>query len=88
MIVNLSRAVLGQSGTGHFEPIGGYNAKARKVLLMDTARFKYPPHWVDEELLYRSIIDLRGDGEPRGFICLTRKANPIDRATRPPAKVR
>ena len=88
MIVNLSRSVLGQSGSGHFCPVGGYNAQARKVLLLDTARFKYPPHWVDEQLLYESLCDARGDGEPRGFICLTRKASPADRAKLLPAKVR
>ena len=85
MIVNLSRKVLGQSGAGHFCPIGGYDEKTRKVLLLDTARFKYPPHWVDIELLYESIYEKRGDGEPRGFICLSRKASPVERKTLPPA---
>lgn len=84
-IINLSRSVLGQTGVGHFCPVGGYNVETRKVLLLDTARFKYPPHWVDIELLYASICEKRGDGEPRGFICLARKATPIERKTLPPA---
>ena len=87
-IINLSRQTLDQTGGGHFTPVGGYNAKTRKVLLLDTARFKYPPHWVDIELLYESIKALRGDGEPRGFIMLTRKSSQLERSTQPPAKVR
>jgi len=47
VICNLGRGVLGQTGDGHFCPIGGYNIEARKVFCFDTARFKYPPHWVD-----------------------------------------
>jgi len=75
-ICNLGRKVLGQTGEGHFCPIGGYNAEARKVLLMDTARFKYPPHWVDIEMLYNSVCTIDKDtGASRGFILLARKAN-------------
>ncbi len=51
-MANISRKVLSQTGDGHFTPIGGYHEKTDKVLLFDTARFKYPPHWVDIELLH------------------------------------
>ena len=57
--------------------------------MMDTARFKYPPHWVDIEMLYKSICTTDSDsGELRGFILLTRKANHKDRATLPPTLLR
>lgn len=36
-----SRKNLGQSGDGHFSPIGGYNREKDLVLLLDVARFKY-----------------------------------------------
>ena len=56
---------------------------------MDTARFKYPPHWVDIKMLYKSICTTDPDtGALRGFILLTRKANNNDRATLPPSLVR
>jgi hypothetical protein len=42
---NLSRS-LGCTGDGHFSPIGGYHKARDLVLILDTARFKYPPHWV------------------------------------------
>jgi len=54
-MVNVSRKILDQTGDGHFCPIGGFNNNAKKVLMLDTARFKYPPHWVDIDLLYDSI---------------------------------
>jgi glutathione gamma-glutamylcysteinyltransferase len=45
MICAYSRQVLGQSGEGHFSPIGGYHPASDHVLIMDVARFKYPAHW-------------------------------------------
>lgn len=41
------------AGDGHFSPIGGYSAKEDLVLILDTARFKYPPHWVPLEMLHK-----------------------------------
>jgi len=54
--------VLKQSGEGHFVPIGGLSIEDEKVFLFDTARFKYPPHWITLKLLYESIYAKRGDG--------------------------
>ena len=34
------------TGDGHFSPVGGYHPEKDLVLILDTARFKYPPHWV------------------------------------------
>ena len=46
MIVSYSRKALDQMGEGHFSPNGGYEAQTDSVLLLDVARFKYPPHWL------------------------------------------
>lgn len=70
-----SRKTLGQSGDGHFSPIGGYDARSDMVLLLDVARFKYPPHWVPLPLLYEAM--LRHDnatGKPRGWVLVTKAA--------------
>ena len=65
---------MNQTGDGHFCPIGGFDKKARKVLLLDTARFKYPPHWVDIELLYEAMNTKdEVTGLLRGMILSTRK---------------
>ena len=74
MICNTSRQVLKQTGDGHFVPIGGFNHVANKVLLLDTARFKYQPHWVNLEWLYEAVCthDEESD-KKRGIIIATRK---------------
>ena len=57
--------------------------------MMDTARFKYPPHWVDIDMLYKSVCTTDPDtGSLRGLILMARKANKKDRATLPPALAR
>ena len=44
-----------QTGTGHFSPIGGYHAGQDMALILDVARFKYPPHWVPLPLLWEAM---------------------------------
>lgn len=55
LVANYSRAKLGQTGSGHFSPVGGYHPEKDLVLLFDVARFKYPPHWVPLSLLYKAM---------------------------------
>ncbi len=55
MAAAYSRKVLGQTGDGHFSPIGGYHPQRDLVLLLDVARFKYPPHWVPLPLLWEAF---------------------------------
>lgn len=71
LVVNYSRRGLGQTGDGHFSPIGGYHADSDSVLLLDTARFKYPPHWAPLELVF-SAMQARDDatGLHRGWLGL------------------
>ena len=76
MVLSYSRKALGQTGDGHFSPLGGYNAAKDMVLIMDVARFKYPPHWVPLPLLWKAM-QLR-DAEtalPRGYVVLRRLAS-------------
>lgn len=58
LISSYSRATLGQSGDGHFSPLGGYHAGRDMVLIFDVARFKYPPHWISVELLWKGMKGL------------------------------
>lgn len=39
----------------HFSPVGGYHPQLDLVLVMDTARFKYPPHWVPLPTLFQCV---------------------------------
>lgn len=55
LIVGYNRQVMSQTGTGHFSPVGGYHAGRDMALIMDVARFKYPPHWVPVPLLWEAM---------------------------------
>ncbi len=58
LVVSYNRKALGQTGSGHFSPIGGYEPSTDRVLIMDVARFKYPPHWTKLPLLYTAMTGL------------------------------
>lgn len=71
LIANYSRRALRQTGDGHFSPIGGYHAGTDRVLVLDTARFKYPPHWVPLKLLFTAMQARdSATGLPRGWLRL------------------
>lgn len=66
------RAIMHAAGDGHFSPIGGYHEGKDLVLILDTAAFKYPPHWVPLANLYAAMAPVDpATGKPRGFIKLT-----------------
>lgn len=72
IICNFSRTHLDQTGNGHFSPVGGYHPDKDLVLVMDVARFKYPPFWVSVKRLWESmeVID-RDTGDPRGYFIVS-----------------
>ncbi|KNA23608.1 hypothetical protein SOVF_023430 isoform A [Spinacia oleracea] len=73
MIVSYHRGSLKQTGGGHFSPIGGYHAGKDMVLILDVARFKYPPHWVPLTFLWDAMNTIDKDtGLYRGFMLLSR----------------
>ncbi|HET9956026.1 MAG TPA: phytochelatin synthase family protein [Polyangiaceae bacterium] len=55
VVASYSRAALGQTGNGHFSPLAGYHRERDLVLILDVARFKYPPHWVPLEQLWYAM---------------------------------
>src|SRR5918995_530499 len=58
IVASYDRATLEQSGAGHFSPIGGYHRTRDLALILDVARFKYPPHWVSAERLWRAMAPI------------------------------
>lgn len=72
LIVSYSRATLKQTGSGHFSPIGGYCSELDMVLIMDVARFKYPPHWVPLSVLYEAMCSVDDEtGVSRGYMMVS-----------------
>jgi glutathione gamma-glutamylcysteinyltransferase len=71
LVVSYTRKAFNQTGDGHFSPIGGYSPEKDMVLILDTARFKYPPHWLNLEDLYHAMEACDSvTGLPRGFMRL------------------
>lgn len=73
ILASYNRATLGQTGTGHFSPVAAYSPSSDMVLIMDVARFKYPPHWVPLATLFLAMCDIdETTGRSRGFLILSR----------------
>lgn len=75
IIISYSRKGLGQTGDGHYSPIGGYHPKSDNILILDVARYKYPSYWCNTDLLWDSLnmID-KVTGHSRGYF-LVKKAD-------------
>lgn len=75
-VQSFCRASLGQTGGGHFSPIGGYHAATDSALVMDVARFKYPPYWVPIPDLYAASGAVDDEtGRSRGWFTLGASAD-------------
>lgn len=69
LIAAYDRAPLGQTGSGHFSPIGGYARDRDLALVLDVARFKYPPHWLPTSRLWSAMLPVDATtGRSRGFV--------------------
>lgn len=76
LTVAYQRRVLEQTGDGHFSPVGAFVPSEDMVLVMDVARFKYPPHWVPLELLWEAMSSINEwNGRSRGYFLLSKTGN-------------
>lgn len=72
LVINFSRKTLSQAGNGHFSPMGAYNEKENKFLVLDVAQFKYPAFWVDANLLWQAMNTADSVSKKnRGFVIIT-----------------
>jgi glutathione gamma-glutamylcysteinyltransferase len=72
-----TRRVLGQTGDGHFSTLAGFHRGRDLALVMDVARFKYPPHWAPLSLLFEAMLPHDPvTKRSRGFITLQRGKHP------------
>jgi hypothetical protein len=75
VIVNFQRSRISQEGDGHFSPLGAYDAKTDRFLVLDTARYKYPPFWVTADDLWEAMNTTDADSKlKRGFLLVGRPA--------------
>ena len=48
----------------------------KRVLILDVARFKYPPYWTSIDLLWESLLSIDSySGTTRGFCSISRMSN-------------
>jgi len=73
VIVNYLRKALGEQLGGHISPLAVYDAKADRFLILDVARYKYPPVWVKTADLFAAMNtpDAANDNKTRGFVLVT-----------------
>lgn len=62
VMINYDRKALGQVGGGHFSPVGAYHAPTDSFLVVDVAKYKYPPVWVGADALFRSLATVDSCG--------------------------
>lgn len=75
LLVNYQREVLGQGRVGHISPVAAYDSASDRVLIMDTASYKYPYTWVPVELLFAAMQETdTATGRARGYIEIGREA--------------
>ena len=71
MVANYDRAALDQTGSGHFSPLAAWHAPTDQVLVLDVARFKYPPHWVPVDRLWQAMCAPdTSTHAPRGYLLI------------------
>jgi hypothetical protein len=73
VLVNYLRKTLGEEIGGHISPLAAYDAKADRFLILDVARYKYPPVWVKTADMFAAMntLDAVNGNRSRGFVLVT-----------------
>jgi hypothetical protein len=72
-VANYSRKPIGQIGDGHISPVAAYDAKTDRVLVLDVARYKYPPVWLTLADLYAGMQAVDpASGKARGYVVVSK----------------
>jgi hypothetical protein len=76
VVVNFLRGALDEGRGGHFSPLGAYDEKEDRFLMLDVARYKYPPAWVKAADLFAAMNtpDPDNEGKTRGYAIISRRA--------------
>lgn len=83
LVLSYSRKLLDQTGDGHYSPVGGYHEESNKILILDVARFKYPPHWVSVETIVKAMAEIDPTTQkPRGYFIMSANDQHISKVLR------
>jgi hypothetical protein len=85
VIVNYLRKSMGQEVGGHISPLAAYDEKADRFLILDVARYKYPPVWVATSALYDAMntMDASNDNKTRGYVLISNVEVGVTAAPKP-----
>jgi hypothetical protein len=88
VIVNYLRKAIGQQTGGHISPLAAYDAKEDRFLILDVARYKYPPVWVKASDLFDAMntTDASNDDKTRGYVLIAKSATTAGAATPAPVQ--
>ena len=76
VIVNYQRKALGELPGGHISPLAAYDEKQDRFLVLDVARYKYPPVWVSSADLYAAMNTPDSvSGKTRGYVLVSKKGS-------------
>jgi glutathione-S-conjugate glycine hydrolase len=77
VLVNYLRKALGQERGGHISPLAAYDEKADRFLILDVARYKYPPVWVAASDLFEAMntVDADNENKTRGYVLISNEAS-------------
>lgn len=75
VVINYLRKAIGQEKGGHISPLAAYDAESDRFLILDVARYKYPPVWVKTDELFAAMntTDKDNENKTRGFILISKK---------------
>jgi hypothetical protein len=68
-------AYIGDADVGHIAPVGAFDAKRGRVLIMDPDRQWYEPYWVNEDQFLKGMAS-QDQGHNRGYLWLQIGPNP------------
>lgn len=78
VVINYLRKAIGQETGGHFSPLAAYDRETDRFLILDVARYKYPPVWVKAEELFAAMNTQDSDNanKTRGYVLVAPKTAP------------
>lgn len=73
LVANYSRKPIGQVGGGHVSPIAAYDEDTDRALVLDVAKYKYPPVWMTIEDLRKAMASIDdGSNKARGLVVVSK----------------
>lgn len=73
VLANYLRANLGQVGGGHWSVLAAFDAQSDRVLILDVAKYKYPPAWVNISTLRQAIATIdTTSNKARGLVIVSK----------------